>query len=227
MRALLLMPSGIVTYGITQFQKTLYLRVAIVGRLLLMAEGWQIVWPGQSKSLCQCSCGKQHYFVNSKAKRAVGSYCRECLKAGKAFWKDLTGIKFGLLTPVKNLGKSIWLCKCDCGNEINVRNGTLKSNKVISCGCVNMSKRVERIKEMNKTDLTFTHIKIIASKRDKALSSGRYFGIKTDSNKFVAKISGKVIGRFNTPIEAAKAYDKASFEKYSEPSILNFPEDYN
>ena len=32
-------------------------------------------------------------------------------------WKDLTGKKFGSLTVIKYLGKSLWLCECDCGRE--------------------------------------------------------------------------------------------------------------
>lgn len=30
---------------------------------------------------------------------------------------DLTEKRFGKLTVQKYLGKSKWLCKCDCGNE--------------------------------------------------------------------------------------------------------------
>ena len=32
-------------------------------------------------------------------------------------WKDLTGKKFGSLTVIKYLGKSLWLCEFDCGRK--------------------------------------------------------------------------------------------------------------
>ena len=32
-------------------------------------------------------------------------------------WKDLTGKKFGSLTVIKYLGKSLWLCECECGRK--------------------------------------------------------------------------------------------------------------
>ncbi len=43
---------------------------------------------------------------------------------------DLTGQKFGRLTVIKKVGidkygKSIWLCKCDCGNEKEVKSDNL------------------------------------------------------------------------------------------------------
>lgn len=54
---------------------------------------------------------------------------------------DLTGQKFGKLTPIKYIGKnkwgiSLWLCKCDCGNSHIVTTSHLNGNSVRSCGCL-------------------------------------------------------------------------------------------
>ena len=49
---------------------------------------------------------------------------------------DLTKEKFGRLQPIKYLGKSNWLCKCDCGNEIIASNSKLRRGKKKSCGCL-------------------------------------------------------------------------------------------
>lgn len=51
-------------------------------------------------------------------------------------FKDITGQKFGRLTAVKYLGKSRWLCKCDCGNLTEVARGHLKTGHTKSCGCL-------------------------------------------------------------------------------------------
>lgn len=53
---------------------------------------------------------------------------------------DLTGKKFGMLTVIKRAennkaGGTVWLCKCDCGNEREVVRGNLKSGNTKSCGC--------------------------------------------------------------------------------------------
>lgn len=63
---------------------------------------------------------------------------------------DLTGKRFGRLTVIKQLdghrqpnGAMVtqWLCKCDCGNEIVVSSGNIRSGHTISCGCYREEKR--------------------------------------------------------------------------------------
>lgn len=55
---------------------------------------------------------------------------------------DLIGQKFNNLTVIKQIGinknqrATIWLCKCDCGNNINVITSKLKNNHTKSCGCL-------------------------------------------------------------------------------------------
>lgn len=49
--------------------------------------------------------------------------------------KDISGQKFGRLTALKYLGKSKWLCKCDCGGTSNSRYDRLVGGHAQSCGC--------------------------------------------------------------------------------------------
>ena len=63
-------------------------------------------------------------------------------------YKDITNQKFGKLIAINPLGldkykKKLWLCKCDCGNEIIVQGTYLRNGNTISCGCIR--------KELNKT----------------------------------------------------------------------------
>lgn len=64
---------------------------------------------------------------------------------------DLTGERFGYLTAVKYAGfingRSGWVCKCDCGNEITAPAHDLLAGKYTSCGC----KKKDRIGNLNKT----------------------------------------------------------------------------
>lgn len=53
---------------------------------------------------------------------------------------DLTGQRFGRLTAIEPIGRYkngevIWKCLCDCGNEVEVRSGNLRSEHTKSCGC--------------------------------------------------------------------------------------------
>lgn len=63
-------------------------------------------------------------------------------------FNDLTGQRFGRLTalnrePSKN-SITMWRCRCDCGNELIVRNDSLCSGKSKSCGCLKRERTVER-----------------------------------------------------------------------------------
>lgn len=54
---------------------------------------------------------------------------------------DLTGKKFGKLTVIKRAEnnknhQTMWLCKCDCGNEKIILGNNLKNNTTKSCGCL-------------------------------------------------------------------------------------------
>jgi hypothetical protein len=52
----------------------------------------------------------------------------------------MEGKRFGRLTVIKfeesNKKGRIWLCKCDCGNEVMVSTGVLNSGRKKSCGCL-------------------------------------------------------------------------------------------
>ena len=57
-------------------------------------------------------------------------------------FKDLTNKRFGKLLVVENTNKkrnkkTIWLCKCDCGNYKEVQVDNLTSGHTKSCGCLN------------------------------------------------------------------------------------------
>lgn len=60
-------------------------------------------------------------------------------------YDDLTGKIFNRLTVIKkgeNKNKKIyWICKCECGNECEVRADSLKSGRTKSCGCLNTETR--------------------------------------------------------------------------------------
>lgn len=53
---------------------------------------------------------------------------------------DISGRKFGRLTAIQLIGsknkKSMWLCKCDCGNILEVTGVHLRNGNTKSCGCL-------------------------------------------------------------------------------------------
>lgn len=63
---------------------------------------------------------------------------------------DLIGERFGYLTVIEWRGNGKWHCLCDCGNEVDVKTGNLRSGNTKSCGCYQR----QRTSESNLTDLT-------------------------------------------------------------------------
>ena len=61
--------------------------------------------------------------------------------------KDITGDKFGRLTPlyyVREKNKLFWICKCDCGTETKVRADHILQGKTKSCGCIAKEMTIKR-----------------------------------------------------------------------------------
>jgi hypothetical protein len=65
---------------------------------------------------------------------------------------DLTGQRFGRLTVLNRAGtaqtggetKVTWSCRCDCGEEVIVWAGALRSGHTKSCGCLDRDQRMAR-----------------------------------------------------------------------------------
>lgn len=99
-------------------------------------ENFQAYW------LCRCECGNEKVIRGSSFIGGGTKSCG-CLVNGPHITskpKDRTGQRFGKLVAVRNLGKQRgepgmwWLCRCDCGKEIEVRGGSLQSGYTKSCG---------------------------------------------------------------------------------------------
>ena len=69
---------------------------------------------------------------------------------------DLTNRVFGKLTVIRTNGKSkdrhiLWLCKCECGNEVTVSSNQLITGHTQSCGCLQKQRTSEnRLKHGGK-----------------------------------------------------------------------------
>ena len=52
---------------------------------------------------------------------------------------DLTGQKYGMLTALRRVenvkGRTAWLCRCECGNELVVLTKYLQGGQKNNCGC--------------------------------------------------------------------------------------------
>ena len=101
---------------------------------------------------CKCDCGKEFFTEAGKIRSGKVQSCG-CLRNIKRI-KDISGQKYGKLTAIRRLDEKsgtsfLWLCRCDCGNEIKVSVGNLTSGQVISCGCAKTEAGKRSIKDIS------------------------------------------------------------------------------
>jgi hypothetical protein len=105
----------------------------------------------------------QHYVLEKKGSKTIGRLvgCSDMtitrylrlngIEVRKQGWDvlELTGNKYGLLTPLKKVGRANervracrWQCKCECGNLCVVSSNLLRRSRdgTASCGCLKRRK---------------------------------------------------------------------------------------
>ena len=89
---------------------------------------------------CRCDCGRELLVESRKLKPGIMESCG-CTKAPYEGVTDLTGYQFGKLTVIGKSGNKakdgnpLWLCRCSCGNTIEVTKRRLITGNTRSCGC--------------------------------------------------------------------------------------------
>lgn len=81
---------------------------------------------------------------------------------------ELDGKKFGRLSVMRKVesqnGRSMWLCKCDCGNEV-VKMGKLLANGLTrSCGCLARETTIAKDKARRKHECSDIHLRAVWQK---------------------------------------------------------------
>lgn len=116
-----------------------------IGRLTVLERVGSSCPP---KWRCVCECGKEcvksSTFLRSSEVPSCGCYTSEV--TSKSRLDDITGKRYGRLTVIKRVpsnGLTKWLCRCDCGNEIEALGNNLKRGHTISCGCYRDESRVK------------------------------------------------------------------------------------
>lgn len=93
---------------------------------------YRITGNGKAKWHCRCDCGDEKDVFGEDLLRGNTTSCGFCK------YDDLTGQRFGALTVLSRVEgeeRTMWHCRCDCGNEKDILAGNLRSGLVTSCGC--------------------------------------------------------------------------------------------
>jgi len=98
---------------------------------------------------CKCDCGNEIITQTGSLTTGNTQSCGCSYKElGIRRIKDLKGLRFGRLLVTEFIGsekgrKAIWKCKCDCGNEVEVRGNSLTRKDTQSCGCFGKEQRIK------------------------------------------------------------------------------------
>ncbi|PWL52934.1 MAG: AP2 domain-containing protein [Clostridium cadaveris] len=202
-------------------------------RFGMLEVKYSIFKNGKSYCYCKCDCGNEKLIRKDSIISGKQKSCG-CLKKNTQYKsEDITGKKYSMLTPLKCLrgegAEEVWLCKCDCGNEVEVVKKNIYGSSSISCGCKaikqkrNASKRAqEKLKKIDwKEGTSLSRID-----RDKLLKNNTsgITGVTWNKTRkrWVAQIVFKnqyfMLGRFKNK-EDAIAVRKEAEKKLFKPII--------
>jgi len=180
---------------------------------------------------CKCECGTIKNIRQVSLTSGNSKSCG-CIRKGKV----LTGKRFGILTALEIIGrkngKSVWKCKCDCGNYVDVVSTRLTAQNTKSCGCLKKKQEKENLRvKYNDQYVEGVNAALLKAKKRIDNKSGvKGVAMHKPSGEWDAYIgyAGKQIflGRFKNKIDAIKARKQAE-EKYHDPYIKALGEKEN
>lgn len=203
-----------------------------IGKLLVLEKletrrGRSVLWK------CRCDCGKLCEKTTGELTSGFSNSCG-------CGWRQPAvhqGERFGKLTAVapteKRTCKSVvWICQCDCGNQVEVRATMLTSGHTTSCGCV--KREIDEARDFKNIltyvdDTCIEFAKNIGKKRASTSAETGARGVISKDGKYQAHISFKkkryYLGRFTRLEDAVKARKQAEarIEEYVEAYLAGEP----
>lgn len=193
------------------------------GKLTVLGQSGDTAKGGNTLWLCQCECGNK---IETTRHKLISGSVRSCGCGRKQPLKDWIGKRFGMLTVVSYVGKEngfhIWHCRCDCGNEVDVRQNNLLRGWTTSCGC-------KRKPTKNFTYVEGTCVELLdPNKTFKSNTSGvRGVYFESAAGKWHAQICFRNhrynLGRYSALKDAAKA--RAAAEEHIFENFLSWYEE--
>ena len=147
---------------------------------------------------CRCACGREIVVESRRLRR--GSI-KDCGCGNKCqMRRDLTVVAF----EGKKDHRNMWRCRCDCGNEVVVREICLKNGHTTSCGC-----KVDSSRYCHFVDGTFVEAIQARTMLKNNTSGVRGVYLTQRTQRWVARIGfrGKTyyLGSFENLEDAKKA----------------------
>lgn len=113
------------------------------GKLIVVARA-ENNEKGNTMWACICDCGNHKIALGYDLTHNRTTSCG-CGRGRHENHKDLVGEKYGMLSPIRVVGKKnshiMWECRCDCGKLTIVTANNLRNGHTRSCGCIRPTKK--------------------------------------------------------------------------------------
>lgn len=159
------------------------------GFLTLLSD--EYILSGHVKAYkCLCDCGNIHYARLDELLKGHTRSCGKCYLVRDEKNKSIAGKKFNKLTAIQPMGednhkRSMWLFKCDCGNECIKPLNNVKSGNTKSCGC---GRHKQAANALNLVGEKFGRLTVIA--KDKVENGVVYWKCQCSCGNIVVKTTG-------------------------------------
>ena len=128
-----------------------------IGMVTVVSEAEPRIRKSGSKERCWnciCDCGNTAVIPHSHLVKPNGVISCGCVfrLPIRPPRENLVGKRYGKLTVLSLADPAIttdgrrrntWLCRCDCGNELIVRDANIRSGYIKSCGCLKAERRMD------------------------------------------------------------------------------------
>lgn len=165
---------------------------------------------------CRCDCGREVTVSGHSLRLGHVTRCGQCSDVQE-------GQRFGALVTVRRVGEGTgggrlslrWLCRCDCGREVEMAESALVRGDKTSCGC-----RAEMMRRQAETSgrTDGTKLSSLTASLSKANRTG-VKGVYESRGRYVAtiKLRGKSysLGTFGSLEGARAARERAEQELFA------------
>ena len=141
--------------------------------------------------LFRCDCGTEKEIHATQVKhsgtRSCGCLANEHISNLRK--GDITGQVFGRLAAIRPTdkrdwsGSILWELSCECGNKVYKTINTLKSGKVLSCGCLYNQTRSDTVKYRRDLIEGTSISNIVVSKRLRSNNTSGHTGVWHDKKR--------------------------------------------